>query len=498
MICHATRCFRSALTDSDIQVQAIGLQILKSMLTRKTNSEFNSFLVFFVGELVEDLGSVIQKLLKTPMNREVMAIAGECLKILMFLQTLSRTNECQKCLMNLFLEAVLLFTTSENSSQEARDLKITAIKLVAQLAQLPSSSAYIKEVLLTMPMTRRQQLQDVIRASVMQDQNQIQVNSTGPSLSIKLPAKIEESREEENTVSAACREEVEDKSEEEEDDDWDTFQSFPSTNEDGPTKTDFQDSHSIESTNSDGGLGGDSICVPQNEVEETTVTISDGGLKGNFMSIPQNEIEEMTAEEHIATVNNILSVDADSNNQTQELTGSQDGFHDGVLSDTHHMEKDITALSHNDVLLPERQSEVGDCPESCENLKGQKRTVSNLSSELGEHAKVVKAHDSSFEDHQRTTAESSETNEGALPDLHPTEMEKECSMPLDDCHEEDIKEQTTRDDHHEEKDVRDIPTVKDHHKETKAENKDQPCKIDLSEQSPKNVEGKTQVSLDEK
>ncbi|OIT22627.1 PREDICTED: HEAT repeat-containing protein 5B [Nicotiana attenuata] len=498
MICHATRCFRSALTDSDIQVQAIGLQILKGMLTRKTNSEFNSFLVFFVGELVEDLGSVIQKLLKTPMNREVVAIAGECLKILMLLQTLSRTNECQKCLMNLFLEAVLLFTTSENSSQEARDLKITAIKLVAQLAQLPGSSAYIKEVLLTMPMTRRQQLQDVIRASVMQDQNQIQVNSTGPSLSIKLPAKIEESREEENTVSAACREEVEDKSEEEEDDDWDTFQSFPSTNEDGPTKTDFQDSHSIESTNSDGGLGGDSISVPQNEVEETTVTISDGGLKGNSISIPQNEIEEMTAEEQIASVNNILSVDADSNNQTQELTGSEDGFHDGVLSDTQHMEKDITALSHDDVLLPEHQSEVGDCSEPCENLEGQKRTVSNLSSELGEHAEVVKAHDSSFEDHQRTTAGSSETNEGALPGLHPAEMEKECSMPLDDRHEEDIKEQTTRNDHHKEKDVKDITTVKDHHEETKAENKDQPCNIDLSEQSPKNVEGKTQVSLDEK
>ncbi|XP_009622413.1 protein SWEETIE [Nicotiana tomentosiformis] len=497
MICHATRCFRSALTNSDIQVQAIGLQILKGMLTRQTNSEFNSFLVFFVGELVEDLGSVIQKLFKTPMNREVVAIAGECLKILMLLQTLSRTNECQKCLMNLFLEAVLLFTTSENSSQEARDLKITAIKLVAQLAQLPGSSAYIKEVLLTMPITRKQQLQDIIRASVMQDQNQIQVNSTGPSLSIKLPAKIEESREEETTVSAACREEVEDKSEEEEDDDWDTFQSFPSTNEDGPTKTDFQDSHSIESTNSDGGLKGDSISVPHNEVEEATVTISDGGFKGNSMSIPQNEIEEMTAENQIASDNNTLSVNADSNNQTQELTGSQDGFHDGVLSDTHHMEKDITALSHDDVLLPGRQSEVGECPETCENLEGQKRTVSNLSSELGEHAEVVKAHDSSYEDHQRSTPESSETNEGALPDLHPAEMEKECCMPLDDCH-EDVKEQTTCDDHHEEKDVKDITRVKDHHEERKAENEDQRCNIDLSELSPKNVEGKTQVGLDEK
>lgn len=53
-----------------------------------------------------------------------MAIAGECLKVSMLLQTLSRTNECQKCLMNLFLEAVLLFTTSENSSQVLLYIKL--------------------------------------------------------------------------------------------------------------------------------------------------------------------------------------------------------------------------------------------------------------------------------------------------------------------------------------------------------------------------------------
>lgn len=47
-----------------LQVQAIGLQILKGVLTRKINSESYSFFIFFVGELVEDLGSVIQKLFK--------------------------------------------------------------------------------------------------------------------------------------------------------------------------------------------------------------------------------------------------------------------------------------------------------------------------------------------------------------------------------------------------------------------------------------------------
>ncbi|KAH0698254.1 hypothetical protein KY290_016160 [Solanum tuberosum] len=519
MICNAIRCFRSALTDTDIQVQAIGLQILKGVLTRKINSEFYSFFVFFVGELVEDLGSVIQKLFKTPMNREVVAIAGECLKVLMLLQTLSRTNECQKCLMNLFLEVVLLFTTSENSSQEARDLKITTIKLVTQLAQLPDSSACIKEVLLTMPMMRRQQLQDIIRASVMQDQNQKQINSTGPSFIIKLPAKIEESRKEEIIVSAPCSEEVEDNSEEEEEDDWDTFQSFPSTNEVDPTKTEFQDSRSIENTISDGGFKGESISVPQDEVEETTATISDGGLKGETISIPEDEVGEITAENQMASDDETLSGNADSSNQTQDLNGSQDGFHGDKLSDAHHMEKDRAVLHHSDVILPDSQSEVGKGPETCENLEVQKRTGGNLSSEVEEHAEDVKAHGSSYEDHQRSREESSETNEGALPNLQPAEIQ---SMPLDDRN-EDMKEQITLDDHHEdeemrditsikdhqegknlkdttsledhheEKDLKDITSLKNHREERKTDNEDQRSNIDLSEQSPKNLE---QTTLD--
>ncbi|KAM3363202.1 protein SWEETIE isoform X1 [Capsicum galapagoense] len=497
MICNATRCFRSALTDTDIQVQAIGLQILKGMLTRKTNSEFNSFLVFFVGELVEDLGSVIQKFFETPMNREVVAIAGECLKILMLLQTLSRTDECQKCLMNLFLEAVLLFTASENSSQEARDLKITAIKLVTQLAQLPDSSACVKEVLLTMPIMRRQQLQEIIRASLMQDQNQKQVNSTGPSFSIKLPAKVEESKTEENIVPAACRGEVEDKdnSEEEEEDDWDTFQSFPSTNEVDPTRTDIQDSRSIENTISDGGLKGDSISVPHDEVEETTATISDGGFKGETISVPEDEVGEITAENQMAR-----------SNQTQDLNGSQDGFHDDKLSDAHLMEKDTAVLRPDDVILPDAQSEVGKGPETCENLEVQKRIGGSLSSE---HAEDVKAPESSYEDHQKSGVESSETNEGVLPDLQPAELQ---SMPLDDRN-EDMKEQTAPDDHHEEKDMRDITSVRDHHEEKdikditslkdpheerKVENEDQHSTIELSEQSPEKLEQTTHGHHEEK
>lgn len=369
--------------------------------------------------------------------------------------------------------------------------------MVTQLAQLPDSSACVKEVLLTMPIMRRQQLQEIIRASLMQDQNQKQVNSTGPSFSIKLPAKVEESKKEENIVPAACRGELEDKdnSEEEEEDDWDTFQSFPSTNEVDPTRTDIQDSRSIENTISDGGLKGDSISVPHDEVEETTATISDGGFKGETISVPEDEVGEITAENQMAR-----------SNQTQDLNGSQDGFHDDKLSDAHLMEKDTAVLRPDDVILPDAQFEVGKGPETCENLEVQKRIGGSLSSE---HAEDVKAPESSYEDHQKSGVESSETNEGVLPDLQPAELQ---SMPLDDRN-EDMKEQTAPDDHHEEKDMRDITSVRDHHEEKdikditslkdpheerKAENEDQHSTIELSEQSPEKLEQTTHGHHEEK
>lgn len=54
-------------------------------------------------------------LIQKPTNREAVAVVGECLKILMLLQTLSKATECQKGLMNLLLETiVLVFSTLED------------------------------------------------------------------------------------------------------------------------------------------------------------------------------------------------------------------------------------------------------------------------------------------------------------------------------------------------------------------------------------------------
>lgn len=47
-----------------VQIQAIGLQVLKSIAQRSNNVENNSFLMFFSGELFGDIFAIIRKMLK--------------------------------------------------------------------------------------------------------------------------------------------------------------------------------------------------------------------------------------------------------------------------------------------------------------------------------------------------------------------------------------------------------------------------------------------------
>lgn len=53
------------------------------------------------------------------MTKESVAVAGECLQVLMLLQTVSKGSECQRGFMSLLLEAiVMIFSASvDNCSQ---------------------------------------------------------------------------------------------------------------------------------------------------------------------------------------------------------------------------------------------------------------------------------------------------------------------------------------------------------------------------------------------
>ncbi|XP_013649204.2 protein SWEETIE isoform X3 [Brassica napus] len=252
--CHIS--IAAVVKDSSVQVQATALQVLKSLVQRYNNTEEKSFVSFFVGELIGDIVNLMQRaLLVKPMNKESVVIAGECLRLIMLLQMHSNVDELQKGFMSLFLESVLVVfsKTSDGVSQEVLELRSVAVRLVSHLAQLPSSAVHFKDILLSLPTTHRQQLQDIIRASVSQDSSPLKPKSLVPPMDIKLPAPVVATPEkvtssavvaksetlstvptslnEVSTVESGTEEENDD---EDDDDDWDTFQSFPaSTNPEG-------------------------------------------------------------------------------------------------------------------------------------------------------------------------------------------------------------------------------------------------------------------------
>ncbi|WCJ25388.1 HEAT repeat-containing protein [Euphorbia peplus] len=238
-----TKYFQMVLCNSNPQVQAIGLQVLKFTLQRSPNIKETTFYMFFCGELVTDILTIIQKMLKKPVSKESAAVAGECLRFLALLQTLAKASECARGFMNLLLNAIIaVFLASEdNSSQEVSDIKSTAVRLVSHLAQVSSSAVYFKDVMLSMPATHRQQLQGIIRASVEQDQTTVSAKSTTP-LEIKLPVpkdsqKVAVSPLPTSSALVKSNDDHDDDEDDDDDDDWDTFQSFPASTDiggDGP------------------------------------------------------------------------------------------------------------------------------------------------------------------------------------------------------------------------------------------------------------------------
>ncbi|XP_020224658.1 protein SWEETIE isoform X2 [Cajanus cajan] len=234
---YCVRCIQTVLSDSNMQVQVIGLQFLKARIQRGANTEDNSFMMFLVGELIADIFTLIHKMLKNTITRESVTIASECLSLLVLLQTLSKGNDCQRSFMNLLLEAIVMIflSTEAGFSQEISDLRSTAVKLVSRLAQIPSSAIHFKDVLLSMPPLHRQQLQGVIRASVTHDKNPTDLKI--PVLEIKMPKPSEVTEEKHSVPSSAAVLQTDENDKEEDDvseDDWDAFQSFPvSKNDDG-------------------------------------------------------------------------------------------------------------------------------------------------------------------------------------------------------------------------------------------------------------------------
>ncbi|CAA6670474.1 unnamed protein product [Spirodela intermedia] len=242
------KCIKMALSDDNVKVQAISLLVLKNVVqkvhTEGSDAKARSFLLFFTGELLEEIFFLIQETLKKSSRKESMVVCEECLRFLFLFHTLAQGNECSQFSMGLLLEAIIMVfsASSDIHFEEVKEIKTTAMKLVSHLIQAPSTAAQIRDVLLSLPTAHRQLLQDIIRSSISQDQNPSHVNPSSPSLAIRPPVQSDATVRQiplllapvpapSRTHPEPPKEEIlsDGRADDDDDDDWDTFQSLPAT-----------------------------------------------------------------------------------------------------------------------------------------------------------------------------------------------------------------------------------------------------------------------------
>ncbi|RYR59970.1 hypothetical protein Ahy_A04g017089 isoform A [Arachis hypogaea] len=425
---YCIRCIQTVLNDSNLQVQVLGLQFLKARVQRDANTEDKSFIMFLVGELITDIFTLIQKTFKNPITRESVTIVSECLSLMVLLQTLSKGDDCQRSFMNILLEAIVIIflSTEDGSSKEVSDLRNTAIKLVSRLAQIPSSAIHFKDVLLSMPPLHREQLQGVIRASVVtHDKNPMELKV--PVLDIKIPKPSTESEDKHSAPPAAIAAHVDENDEEDDEfgeDDWDAFQSFPvSKNEDGdePETEDAAEGKdpclvesSSEPKTEDAAEGKDPSLVESSSEPKT-----EDAAEGKDLSLVESssDMERSTRvdefqERSINGENDLNGVDClKTDEQTRDQTNS-DAEKSG--NDVHpEMEKELqhtqTSLDTNKVNSNEHQ----EMEEELHSNEHQEMKEELHSSELQEEATSTPGNEQGSSYH-RTEAEAEGSTKGDL------------------------------------------------------------------------------------
>ncbi|KAB1211181.1 HEAT repeat-containing protein 5A [Morella rubra] len=352
---YCTECIRMSLVDSNIQVQAIGLQVLKTTVQRALIPEENTFVIFLVGEQIGDIFTLIQQMLKKPLTKESVAVVSECLRILVLLQTLSKGSKSQRGFVNLLFEAiVMVFLASEAEfSREVSDLRSITLKLVSHIAQIPSSAVHFKDVLLSMPPMHRQKLQGVILDSVSQDHNASQMRPLAPLLEVKLSVPTEGTEEKHSPVLATTVPSDKNGTEEdgEDEDDWDSFQSFPaSTNAAG------NESGAVSSAKDPGSVENSSILeigTGSGDSKEYSISKS-----LNNAEHPEAGEEEVIADSPGSQVS--PQCDAPSNRiGMHEIHTSNQPFHDQLQEKEEEVVqsqgKEAISCQENEQILTDRQ-----------------------------------------------------------------------------------------------------------------------------------------------
>ncbi|XP_020585694.1 LOW QUALITY PROTEIN: HEAT repeat-containing protein 5B [Phalaenopsis equestris] len=324
-----TRCIQDALCDRNRQVQSIGLNLLKFVVQRElaepSNIKSNHFFLFISGEVVGDIFILIQHELKESVSKKSISVIEECLRLLFLFHTLAQRTEQPQEVLKLLLEALLMvfYISNETSSQGYQDVNAIARILFGHLIHIPSSATHLKDVMLSMPGYRRQQLQDMLRASVAQDQtipNKINMQSD-----IK-PREDNQLHESDVMASRTLNHEQDadgDKNGDDDDDDeWDAFQSLPSQN----TAARTLDSHDEK---------GDS---------ETATAIDPSVIENEGLAVEDVRdtlnTERNASEEEMKLGTNYLIDAADSKNPEGGESINNNGDNRSRESSYHHSESD--------------------------------------------------------------------------------------------------------------------------------------------------------------
>uniref|UniRef100_A0ACD6A9T3 Uncharacterized protein n=1 Tax=Avena sativa TaxID=4498 RepID=A0ACD6A9T3_AVESA len=233
---HCIHVIQESLCSTNLQVQMLGIHVLKTYaqreLTEASQTKTHSFMMF-LGELLEDVFHLMQTALKNCSSKESVNIVDDCLKLLFLFHTLAQSQKYQQEATILLLDALLMvfYLSSDNASQELTEVNTISKKLFSHFIQIPSAAIQIKDVILSAPPTKRQQLQDMIRASVSHGQITVPMNTSAqPEQTVQdSTSKKPESIAIESGADAVEEKEGIEVSDDDWDDDWDTFQSLPAT-----------------------------------------------------------------------------------------------------------------------------------------------------------------------------------------------------------------------------------------------------------------------------
>uniref|UniRef100_A0A0E0HRG5 HEAT repeat-containing protein n=1 Tax=Oryza nivara TaxID=4536 RepID=A0A0E0HRG5_ORYNI len=239
---HCTQVVQASLCSTTIQVQMLGVHVLKVSAQRElaegSQTATHSFMVLFV-ELLADVFSVIQTALKIRWHslttlflqgcssKDSVSVIDECLKLLFLFHTLAQSKKCPQEATMLLLDALLMvfYSSSATGSQELTEVNNISKKLFSHFIQIPSAAIHIKDIMLSAAPTKRQLLQDMIRASVTQGQTIVPGHITANS---EQNAQGGFSQEPGLNATDADEEKNEKQvSDDDWDDDWDNFQSLP-------------------------------------------------------------------------------------------------------------------------------------------------------------------------------------------------------------------------------------------------------------------------------